>query len=110
MSYRIEENTGYTIVHLSGEVDLNRSPTVRKAILECLQDGCDLLIDLTEVTYIDSSGVASLVEGFQVSRQNALDFALIGVSDTAMSVLHLARLDRVFPIFASLQARLDAKA
>jgi anti-sigma B factor antagonist len=109
MDYRIEESNGYTIVHLSGEVDLSRSPTARKTILEYLQDGCDLLVDLSEVTYIDSSGVASLVEGFQVSRQKALDFALIGVSDAAMSVLQLARLDRVFPIFASLQARLDAK-
>lgn len=109
MSYRIEENTGYTIVYLTGEVDLSRSPQARKTILDCLQERHNLMVDLSEVSYIDSSGVASLVEGFQISRQKALEFALIGVSDAAMSVLRLARLDRVFPIFDSLQARLDEK-
>jgi anti-sigma B factor antagonist len=110
MNYPIEENNGYTIVHLTGEVDLSRSPEARKAILDCLLEGCDLMVDLSEVTYIDSSGVATLVEGYQVSRQKALDFSLIGVSSAAMNVLRLARLDQVFPIFASQQARLADKA
>ncbi|MCU7842877.1 MAG: STAS domain-containing protein [Candidatus Thiodiazotropha sp. (ex Monitilora ramsayi)] len=106
MEYEIEEIKGYAIVHLKGDVDLSRSPFARKAILDCLQERKDVLVDLTAVTYIDSSGVASLVEGFQVSRRMSLDFALIGVSDAAMSVLQLARLDQVFPIFASLDARI----
>ncbi len=109
MSYLTEESAGYTIVYLTGEVDLSHSPVARQAILDCLQQSRHLLVDLSEVSYIDSSGVATLVEGFQVSRQKALDFALVGVSNTAMSVLQLARLDRVFPIFESLQARLEAK-
>lgn len=109
MSYRIEENAGYTIVHLTGEVDLSHSPAARQAILDRLQARSELLVDLSEVSYIDSSGVATLVEGFQVARQKDLDFALVGVSDAAMSVLRLARLDQVFPIYASLQARLAAK-
>ncbi|MCU7829085.1 MAG: STAS domain-containing protein [Candidatus Thiodiazotropha sp. (ex Myrtea sp. 'scaly one' KF741663)] len=106
MGYKIEEAAGFAIVHLEGDVDLSRSPTARQAILDCLQERQHVLVDLTAVTYIDSSGVASLVEGFQVSRRMSLDFALIGVSDAAMSVLQLARLDQVFPIFASLDARL----
>jgi anti-sigma B factor antagonist len=110
MSYLSEENAGYTIVYLTGEVDLSHSPAARQAILDCLQQRRPLLVDLSEVSYIDSSGVATLVEGFQVSRQKALDFALVGVSDTAMSVLRLARLDQVFPIFDSLQARLEASS
>lgn len=106
MNYKIEENSGFAIVHLEGEVDLSRSPAARRAILDCLQEHRNVLVDLTAVSYIDSSGVASLVEGFQVSRRMSLDFALIGVSDAALSVLRLARLDQVFPIFASLEARL----
>jgi anti-sigma B factor antagonist len=104
MSYAIEENDDCTILHLTGEIDLSRSPAARSAILDCLQQQQNLLVDLAEVSYIDSSGVASLVEGFQVSRQNNLAFALIGVSDAAMNVLRLARLDQVFPIFTSHQA------
>ena len=104
--YPVKENGGYSVVHLTGEVDLNCSPEVRKVILDCLRGDNPLLIDLSAVTYIDSSGIASLVEGYQVSRTLNLDFGLVGVSDRAMSVLRLARLDQVFPIFASIEERL----
>lgn len=108
MSFPIEEKHGYAVVYLQGEVDLNRSPEARKAILACLQKKANLLVDLSAVDYIDSSGIACLVEGYQVSRKEQLDFALIGVSDSAISVLQLARLDKVFPIYPSIEARLRA--
>jgi len=63
-------------------------------------------VDLSAVEYIDSSGIASLVEGYQVAKGLGLDFSLVGVSDSAMSVLRLARLDQVFPIFTSLEDKL----
>ena len=106
--YPVKEKGGYAVVHLTGEVDLSCSPEARKVILDCLRNNSPLLVDLSEVTYIDSSGVASLVEGYQVSRTMNLDFGLVGVSDRAMSVLRLARLDQVFPIFASVEERLKS--
>ena len=110
MTFSIEQKSGYAVVYLTGEVDLSRSPEARKAILGCLQKNENLLVDLSAVNYIDSSGIACLVEGYQVSRKQQLDFALIGVSDSAMRVLQLARLDRVFPIYNSVEARLSDKA
>jgi anti-sigma B factor antagonist len=59
------------------------------------------------VSYIDSSGVASLVEGYQTAKKAGRRFGLIGVSDAAMSVLQLARLDKVFPIHANIEERLE---
>lgn len=106
MSYQVDEKDGYAVVWLTGEVDLNHSPEARRVILDCLQKKMPLLVDLSSVDYIDSSGVASLVEGYQLSRSRQLDFGLVGVSDAAMNVLRLARLDKVFPIYASLEARL----
>ena len=53
------------------------------------------------MNYIDSSGVASLVEGYQIAKKLSLKFGLVGISDTAMGVLKLARLDQVFPIYNS---------
>ena len=105
--YNTREESGYAIVELNGEVDLSCSPDARKQILECLGAGKSLLVDLSQVTYIDSSGVASLVEGYQTAKKKSLNFGLIGVSDAAMNVLQLARLDKVFPIHASLEARLE---
>lgn len=95
-------------MRLRGDVDLSCSPDARKSILASLAQGQHTLVDLSEVSYIDSSGVASLVEGFQTARKHALRFGLLGVSDAAMSVLELARLDKVFPIHANLAARLEA--
>jgi anti-sigma B factor antagonist len=92
----------YTIVALSGEVDLYYSPKARENILLHLNKKCNVLVDLSAVSYIDSSGVASLVEGFQLARSNKADFGLVGVSHAAMQVLQLARLDKVFPIYSTV--------
>ena len=108
MAYQVKNEGGYDVVLLTGDVDLSCSPEARKAILACLGGGRDTLVDLSAVTYIDSSGVASLVEGFQTAKKNRLKFGLIGVSEAAMSVLELARLDKVFPIHPDLQARLES--
>jgi anti-sigma B factor antagonist len=64
-------------------------------------------VDLSAVSYIDSSGVANLVEAFQLSRQRGTGFALASVSPAALRVLQLARLDEVFTIHASLEDGLD---
>ena len=102
MEYNTREEAGFTILELSGEVDLHLSPQARKQILNLLKQGVDLMVDLSAVEYIDSSGVASLVEGFQTAKTSNQRFGLIGVSDAAMQVLQLARLDRVFNIYNSV--------
>jgi anti-sigma B factor antagonist len=110
MSYAVRDEAGYAVVELTGDVDLSCSPDARATILGCLQQGRHLLVDLSGVTYIDSSGVASLVEGYQTAKKKKLRFGLVGVSDTALSVLKLARLDKVFPIHATVgdRVRMDA--
>lgn len=108
MAYQVKAESGYDVVFLTDDVDLSCSPEARKAILACLDAGHHTLVDLSGVTYIDSSGVASLVEGFQTAKKSDLRFGLIGVSSAAMSVLELARLDKVFPIHADVADRLQA--
>ncbi len=106
MKYNTREDGDYTIIDLDGEVDLSCSPEARKQILDCLNNNKHLLIDLSNVVYIDSSGVASLVEGYQTAKKNDLKFGLVSVSEAAMNVLQLARLDKVFPIHASVEERM----
>ncbi len=103
MNISSEEKEKYTLIGLEGDVDLSCSPDARKSILAVLEENKSLLIDLGMVTYIDSSGIASLVEGYQTAKKQSLRFGLVGVSDAAMSVLKLARLDKVFPIFDSFE-------
>ena len=102
MKFALNTHKNYTVLELSGEIDLNESPVARKEILKVINQGKNLLVDLSGVEYIDSSGVASLVEGFQTARANRLLFALYGVSASAMQVLQLSRLDSVFTIYNSL--------
>lgn len=104
MQYRIDNQAHFTIIHLSGDVDLQDSPQAREQILKYLNGGHHVMVDLSEVKYIDSSGVASLVEGYQVAKNKSLKFGLLGVSETALQVLQLARLDQVFPIYPSVDA------
>ncbi|TCK18977.1 anti-sigma B factor antagonist [Thiogranum longum] len=107
MTFPVEDRQGFSVVLLNGEIDLNNSPDARKVILNNLKKKHHVMVDLSDVAYIDSSGVASLVEGFQYARTNDLEFGLVGVSEAAMSVLRLARLDQVFTIYASLDERLE---
>ncbi len=109
MKYPESEKNGFMIISLVGEVDLNYSPVAREQILKYLKQKKDVLVDLSQVIYIDSSGIASLVEGFQLARQQKLFFALFGVSRAAMQVLQLARLDKVFPIYSDIDAAVAAK-
>ncbi|MCP3689974.1 MAG: STAS domain-containing protein, partial [Gammaproteobacteria bacterium] len=76
-------------------------------MLDCLRNTPRLLVDLSQVSYIDSSGVAILVEAYQLSKLQGSEFALVGVSEAAGNVLQLARLDMVFPIYDSLAQRLQ---
>lgn len=103
MEIEIREYAPFKVVCLSGDVDMHSSPSVRQGILDCLKLNVPVLVELSAVTYMDSSGVASLVEGFQVARKQGLEFGLAAVAQPVMNVLRLARLDRVFPIHLSVE-------
>ena len=101
----VSENLGdYVLVRLRGEVDLSWSQQVRKAILAALGATGKVGVELSGVSYIDSSGIAALVEGLQHAKNKGQKFALVAVSKAVMAVLQLARLDRVFTIFADVDA------
>ena len=101
MTYKTHREDAYMIIDLSGDVDLHHSPEAREQILAQIKARHNVLVDLSAVTYIDSSGVASLVEGLQQAKQHQLEFGLVGVSDPVLQVLQLARLDKVFKIHDS---------
>ena len=104
----ITEQSGRTVVALAGEVDMEEAPKVRRVLLNSTKQKHDILVDLSQVTYIDSSGIASLIEGLQTARKQKNDLALVSVSQRARRVLELARLDKVFTIHADLATALAA--
>ena len=110
MKYTVKQHGPSTVLSLSGDVDMKTSPKARKLILQLLEKKDHLLVDLSATTYIDSSGVATLVEGLQLAKNTNLQFGLTSVSDAALQVLHLARLDLVFAIYESVEEGLTAFA
>lgn len=105
----IKEEQGRIVIALAGEIDLENAGDVRKSLLGALKQKKDLLVDLSAVSYIDSSGIASLVEGLQVARKQKNELCLVAVSQRALRVLELARLDKVFSIYADVAAALAAR-
>jgi len=92
-----------TIFDLSGDIDFANSPEVRQSVLREIRENrvSRVVVNLTGVRYIDSSGVASLVEGLKASRDLGSRFILFGLSTAAREVLQLSRLLKVFEIYDS---------
>lgn len=106
MKIEASESGGIKVMALSGEVDLSHSPVLRKALMELMFERRDVVVDLAAVGYIDSSGVAGLVEAYQMARKNGTRFTLAAISEPVRRVLQLARLDRVFTIADTVEAAL----
>ncbi len=107
MEHEIREEQGTTVVAFKGDVDLQSSPEARKVLLDAVSRGTGVLVDLSSVAYIDSSGVASLVESYQKARKQGQGYALVSVSEGALRVLELARLDKVFTVCDSISDGLN---
>jgi anti-sigma B factor antagonist len=90
-----------TIVDVTGDITLYNSPEVRKVLIDLLREKRSprVIINMLNVKYIDSAGVASLVEGLKISRDLKSGFALFGLSRTAREVLELTRLIKVFEVY-----------
>ncbi len=78
-------------------------------MLEAAGKGARVVIDLSGVTMIDSSGVACLLEAFQSARHQGKGFTLASVDETVLRVLKLARLDTVFEIADDIEAARQAR-
>ena len=90
-----------TIFDVTGDIDLANSPQVRKALLQEVRENRTprVVLNLSKVRYIDSSGVASLVEGLKAARDHGLRFILFGLSPSAREVLQLSRLLKIFEVY-----------
>lgn len=87
-----------TIVDVSGDIDMGTSPGLRKTLLESLKATPRLVVNLGAVRYIDSSGIASLVEVLKEARNKQKRLVLFGLNTAVREVLQLTRLIKIFEI------------
>ncbi len=95
---RFEKHGDACDIYIQGEVDLSNSAEIRKTVLGALKGAERVAVNLSAVEYIDSSGIAALVEGLQMANSRNKTFTLNQPSDQVRSILELARLDQVFTI------------
>lgn len=86
------------VVHASGEVDMASSPRLLTALQQALHQAPRLAVDLADVAYMDSSGVAVLIQGLKAARQAKKPFVLRRPSARVLAVLELADLASLFTI------------
>lgn len=110
MDIAVRTSDGTTIVDLSGDITLRTTPEVRKVLLGQFREKTThrVLVNMSGVRYIDSAGVASLVEALRLARDLKSRFALFGLGKLARQVLDLTRLTKVFEIHESEQEALNA--
>ena len=105
-STRTEKET--TIVDVAGQIDLGSSPLLRKTLLESLKGTKSVAVNLSAVKYIDSSGIASLLEVLKEARNSKKRLVLFGLTAAVLQVLQLTRLTGVFEICETEEQALNA--
>lgn len=108
MQIQVRQSENTTILEVAGNIDLQNSPQMRKALLDSLKLAARVVVNLEKVHYIDSSGIASLVEGLKASQTLKNRLMLAGLSPMAHQVLDLTRLTPLFEIYATEEEALNA--
>jgi len=97
------------VLPLEGEIDLHVSPQVSASLSSIIaQKPSQVVVDLSKVTYIDSSGLAVLIEAMQNVDNYGGKFSLCSLQDGVRPIFEIARLDQVFRIFPDESAALGS--
>ena len=98
------------VVVPDGEIDFSRSPVLRTELMILLENHNPqrLVIDLSQVQYMDSSGVATLVEAMQFQLKKGKKLVLCSMQPKVLSIFQIARLDMVFTICDDAEAAVKA--
>jgi len=110
MKLEVSADNGVSILRFKGErLDAHNSDMLKVKIKDTFAGGAkSVLVDLSEVLFIDSSGLGALVSGFKNAVTYKGDLALIGFQEQVRSMFELTRLNRVFDIYASEKEALTA--
>ncbi len=109
MEIKITNHEGARIIALSGDIDMYTSPEVRKQLLHLIDLRVPvIMVDLANVSYIDSSGIATFVEGLKgvMSYRGRLKF--FGIPLRVKEIFNFSRLDKVFDMYGSMEDALKS--
>ena len=94
------------VVEVEGDVDLGTSKILRRTLFETLPRATKLALNLEAIRYIDSSGIATLIEVLKDSKRLNKEFVLFGLSPAVEDVFRLTHVIRIFQVFQTEQEAL----
>jgi anti-sigma B factor antagonist len=104
MEIEIKDYQGIKVMALSGEIDMYSSPALREEMMGLIdQRVTPLLVDFRGVSYIDSSGIATFVEGLKRMMSYGGRLKLFGLLEGVKEIFNFSRLDKVFEIYGSFE-------
>ena len=105
MLLNVNQDNAHTVLTVAGEIDLSTSDQLDAAVVEALaQETAHLTLDLSEVTFLDSSGLGVIVKALKRAKEATTVFDVVAVNDRVIKVFKLTGLDSVLEIYATLDA------
>lgn len=104
MKITVQPEENLAVIQLEGEIDLHGSPKLRESLMKVSSSGAlPVLLDFSAVDYIDSSGLATLIEFLRGGNGQMRRMALSGLQSQVKMVFELVRLNELFSIFATVE-------
>ena len=101
MAIKAENKNGMIVCYVDGEIDINTAPDIKKGFEKILaKKAPKIVINLNKVTYVDSSGLATLVEILKLMRSYGGKMRLSNLSPKIKSLFEITKLDKLFEIMA----------
>ena len=104
MQIELTPDVARYIISVSGEVDLATSSELDKAVIDALESGTSgLIIDLSDLTFIDSSGLGVIVRALKRCRESEIELNLVITNERVLKVFGITGLDQVIPIHDAVE-------
>ncbi len=110
MKYTVDKKEHYCLVKLNEEkLDATLSPTLKSELITRHAEGVkNLILDMTDVKYTDSSGLSALLIGNRIFSEDGGIFVLAGITDHVMKLVKISQLDNVLSILPTVEEAVDA--
>ena len=95
MSYKVTEEGNITTVHLDGEIDMDVTEKAKEVIFPHIDAGKEVYLNLSNVQYMDSSGISVLIESHQKALEKNTKVIIKEVSKSVLKVIMMAKLEQI---------------
>src|SRR6266508_2726668 len=107
LEVEIGQRHGRSVIALRGEIDVYTAPRLREALIDQVEAGAsDILVDMTRVEFLDSTGLGVLVGGLSRVKATGGSLEIVATDDKILKIFDITGLSKVFPIHASVDAAL----